>query len=91
MSLDIQLYSLGFSFVFGLVFSFFIKINYKVLFESRKTIKIIGDFLFLMAMSLLYFLCIKLINNGILHIYFFIMFILGWIVGYRLLVKFTKK
>lgn len=91
MSLDIQLYSLGFSFIFGVIFSFLIKINYKVLFESRRLIRIVGNFVFLMAMSLLYFLCIKLINNGILHIYFFIMFIFGWVVGYKLVVKFYKK
>lgn len=91
MSLDIQLYSLGFSFIFGLVFCLLIKINYKFLFMSKKVIQIIGDFVFLIDMSLLYFLGIKIINNGILHIYFFIMFILGWVFGYWLLDKFYKK
>lgn len=91
MNLKVQLLSLGFSFVFGIVFSIFIKINYKFLFLSKKHIQILSNFLFLLDMSLCYFLIIKYINNGILHIYFFIIFIIGWYIGNLILRKFRRK
>lgn len=91
MDLNIQIYSLIFSFVFGVMFSLLLKINYRILFLSVKRIKIFSNFIFLLDVSLLYFLGLKLINNGILHIYFFIVFILGWIVGKILLDTFHKN
>lgn len=91
MTLIIQLYSLGFSFVFGVIFSILIYVNKKVLFFSKMIFKVVNNFIFLMGNSILYFLCIKLINNGILHIYFFLMFLLGWGIGFLVLDRFLKK
>ena len=91
MSLKIQLLSLGFSFVFGIIFSIFITINHKILFLSKKSIRVISNFLFLFDMALCYFLVIKYINGGILHIYFFIMLIIGWYVGNLILCNIRKK
>ena len=91
MSLKIQLLSLGFSFVFGIIFSIFITMNHKILFLSKKSIRVISNFLFLLDMSLCYFLVIKYINGGILHIYFFIMLIIGWYVGNLILYNIRKK
>ena len=91
MNLKVQLLSLGFSFGFGILFSIFIKINYKLLFLSKKYIQIISNFLFLLDMSLCYFLIIKYINNGILHVYFLLLFLFGWYIGNYNLNKFRKK
>lgn len=91
MNLKIQLYSLGFSFVFGIIFSLLVKLNHKVLFNVKKHIQILGNFLFLLDVSLCYFLCIKFINQGILHIYFLLLFLLGWYIGFVMLDKFKKK
>ena len=91
MNLKVQLLSLGFSFGFGILFSIFIKINYKLLFLSKKYIQIISNFLFLLDMSLCYFLIIKYINNGILHVYFLLLFLFGWYIGNYILNKFRKK
>lgn len=91
MSLNIQIYSLIFSFVFGIMFSLLLKINYKVLFLCKSGIKIFSNFIFLLDISLLYFLGIKLINNGILHIYFFIVFLLGCFFGKIFLDILSKK
>ena len=91
MDLKIQLLSLGFSFVFGLLFSIFVKMNYKLLFLSKKHIQIISNFLFLLDMSLLYFFIIKFINNGVLHIYFLFLFLFGWYLGTFLLKIIIKK
>ncbi len=91
MSLNIQIYSLIFSFVFGMLFSLLLKINYKFLFVNRGRIQIFSNFIFLLDISLLYFLGLKMINHGILHIYFLIVFLLGWLIGKKVLDKFCKK
>lgn len=91
MNLKIQCLSLVFSFIYGMFFSFFVKINHKFLFNSKGIIKVLCNFLFMFDVSLGYFFLIKKINNGILHIYFFIMFLLGWYIGFTFIVKFLKK
>ena len=91
MGLKIQLCSLGFSFIFGILFSILLKINYKILFTTKKHIQIISNFLFLLDVSLFYFLGIKFINNGIIHIYFLLIFFIGWYMGNTLLNIFLKK
>lgn len=91
MSLKVQILSFIFSFVYGLLFSGLVKINYNVLFLAKKKIQIIGNFLFLLDIALCYFLIIRYINDGILHIYFLILFLFGWYVGKFLLDKVLKK
>ena len=76
MNLKLQIYSFVFSFLFGIILSVFTNLNYGLLFNKNKKIKILGNFLFLFDFSLIYFLGIKLINNGILHIYFLLLLIL---------------
>ena len=87
ISLNIQLSSLFFSFLFGVFFGILVKINYVVLFNVKKSIRLVGSFFFMLDVSLLYFILLKIINNGIVHIYFFIFFLIGWI----LLDRFVKK
>ena len=82
MNLKLQIYSFVFSFLFGIILSVFTNLNYRLLFNKNKKIKILGNFLFLFDFSLIYFLGIKLINNGILHIYFLLLLILGFLLSY---------
>ena len=91
MSLKVQILSFIFSFVYGLLFSGLVKINYNVLFLAKKKIQIIGNFLFLLDIALCYFLIIRYINDGILHIYFLILFLFGWYIGNFLLDRIIKK
>ena len=91
MSLKIQVFSFVFSFVYGFVFSFLLKINYNVLFMSRKLLSFFSNFLFMFDISLLYFLIIRYINEGILHFYFLILFFVGWFLGNFLLDIIVKK
>ncbi len=90
MNLKLQVLSLIFSFVFGYFFSLLVNINYKLLFNKNKIIKYLGTFFFVIDMSLIYFLCIYKINNGILHPYFLILFILGFFVSYPINSKIRK-
>ena len=91
MSLKVQILSFVFSFVYGFLFSGMVKINYNVLFLAKKRIQIFGNFLFLLDMALCYFLIIRYINEGILHIYFLVLFLTGWYMGNFLLDRIIKK
>ena len=86
MELKIQIYSLLFSFLYGILFFFLVNINYKYLYHKKIIIKIIINILFIINNVLIYFIIMKLINNGVLHIYF-----LFTILGGYLLTKLTCK
>lgn len=91
IDLKIQIISIIFSFVFGFVFNILVCLNNNVLFNVKKYVQIIGTFLFMFNISLLYFFCIKFINNGILHFYFLFSFLFGWWMCFYLLDKLSKK
>ncbi len=48
-------------------------------------------FLFLLDMALLYFLIIKFINDGIIHIYFYLMISIGFYISFPIMKKIRKK
>ena len=72
MILRIQIYSLLFSFFYGIFVFFLLELNYKLLYTGKMLYKIIISLLFVMFISLLYFYGLLKINNGIIHIYFLI-------------------
>lgn len=57
------------------------------MFSKNKIYKIFFTFIYILDATLLYFIIIKKINNGIVHLYFLLFIGLGFLVG---LVKFTK-
>lgn len=89
MELSIQLQALTVSFVYGILFSYLIKIQYRYLFESKLYYKILITTLFIFDNCLLYFLILRMINNAMFHIYFLLLIILGYLFGVKLLK--TKK
>lgn len=80
MILKLQIISLIFSFVYGLIFYFLILLNKKYLYGNK--ISFIIDVLFIIDNVLLYFIILRYINNGIFHIYFSLTIILGFLLGY---------
>lgn len=78
MNLKIQCIALSFSFLYGIIFYFLVKMNKKMLFNKNLVIKVESNFLFMLDVSLCYFLILKFINNGVLHIYFLFMFLFGY-------------
>lgn len=90
MELSIQLQALTVSFVYGILFSYLIKIQYLYLFESKLYYKILITTLFIFDNCLLYFLILRMINNAMFHIYFLLLIILGYLFGVKLL-KTRKK
>lgn len=87
MELSIQLQVLTVSFVYGILFSYLVHMQYRFLFESKRFYKIIITMLFVFDNSLLYFLILKTINHGIFHIYFFFLLVLGYLFGNYLVKK----
>lgn len=77
MILILQIKSLLFSFIYGIFFCFTFYINKEILTPKNKIIRIITNILFILDHTLIYFILLKIINNSILHIYMFLMFILG--------------
>jgi len=78
MILKIQLISFIFSFFYGICFYLLLELNYKFIFTSKLAYRIIVSILFVTSMSLVYFIGLLKINNGILHFYFFLMILLGY-------------
>ena len=81
MELSVQLQVLIVSFVYGILFSYLIKVQYKFLFDSKRFYKILITFLFVFDNCLLYFLILRKINNGVFHIYFLLMLVVGYLFG----------
>ena len=81
MNLEIQIQSLIYSFVYGLFFSYLLNLNYRILFMSRRLIQIFANFFFILDNVFLYFILLRYINQGIFHTYFFLLLVLGFIVG----------
>ena len=79
MSLSEQFLSIGFSFIYGVVLSFLYNFNYNLLFNKEKVFKIFFNILFVLDLVLIYFLIIKKINGGIIHPYFYLLIILGFV------------
>ena len=79
MPLNIQIISLLFSFVFGIFFSFFLDLNHKIIYSTKKIIKLIGTTLVVFLSVLIYFICLLKINNATFHPYELIMIILGFL------------
>lgn len=81
MTLETQLQSFIFSFVFGFLFSYLVNLNYKYLFSKKVIIKFIYNFIIVIGCCLLYFLGMKIINHAILHLYFYLLTIVGYLTG----------
>ena len=56
MKLNVQIYSFLYSYFFGVVFYFLLKINYKFINKFNIVFNYVISFLFILAMSLLYFI-----------------------------------
>ena len=78
MNLKIQVFSLLFSFFFGVIFSVLVNINYKLLFTKYKIFQVIVTLLFVIFGALIYFFLLKFINNGVIHPYFYLMVFIGF-------------
>lgn len=78
MDLDTQIMSLIFSFAYGIIVSYVFNLNYNFIYKTSILYKIVINILFSINLGLIYFLLMKAINHGVIHIYFVLVFLLGF-------------
>lgn len=78
MILKIQIYSLLFSFAYGILIYFILELIHKIIYNKKLILRIMFSLLFSLLISIAYFICLLNINNGILHEYFFLMVLIGY-------------
>lgn len=83
MNLKIQVISFIFSFVYGAFLFMFLKIQKKILFCRNKKKRILSNFIFSIIISIIYFILIYFINNGVLHLYFLLLIVFGFLIAHN--------
>ena len=82
MNLKIQIFSLLYSFSFGILFFILLEVNYRLLYEGKLFYRIIISFFFIIFMTLLYYIGLLKINNGIIHVYFLLSMFTGYLLSF---------
>ena len=77
MSAGIQVISFIYSFIFGIVFCFITSICRRF---SNVFIKVISSLIIMVVMSVIYMYFLYKINYGILHEYFILMMLFGYLI-----------
>ena len=83
MKLDIQIYSFIYSFMFGIIFYFLLDIFNKLVDKLNKVLKFFVSIIFILLIGCIYFLGLLFINNGVIHIYFLLSILVGYIFAYK--------
>ena len=81
MNLKLQIQTLISCFLFGMIFSFTYNIMYKYLYINNKILRVINNFIYILINSILYFYILYLINCGVVHPYFLLITLIGFITG----------
>ena len=79
ISLDVQIKSIVFSFIYGVFFSFLLNLNYKFIYYSKGILKALINLFFIIDNVFLYFIILRFINNGIVHFYFLLSMFIGFL------------
>ena len=90
MDLNTQIITLVVSLLYGMVFSLFVNLNYKIIYHDKLYIKLTGSLLITLIGVLLYFVILRKINYGIFHPYCLIVLILGFWSMDRIVKRFKK-
>ena len=91
MILKVQILSLLYSFVYGILFFILLEVNYKLLYTGKIIYRIVISFLFIIIASLLYFFGLLKVNNGVIHIYFFLSLFTGYLLSFVIYKKIRCK
>lgn len=78
--LKIQVYTIIFSFLFGMFFFFLINLNYKFIYSKNKFIKIFSTMLIIVISVIIYFIGIMKISYGVFHIYSLLCILVSYVV-----------
>ena len=83
MNLKIQLICLAFSFLFGVFLYFIYRIHSRALFHHKGRLKYFFQFIVTFSCSFLYFIILNFLNNGVLHCYFLLLIMCGFLISYH--------
>lgn len=81
MTVNIQLITFIFSFLYGIIASFLFKLNYKIVNNLKKVFNNILTIIFTLDVLIIYVILVYYLNNGYLHIYFIMTLLVGIYVG----------
>lgn len=90
IDLSIQIKSILVSFLFGMFLKLIISMNYKFLFHTKGIIKVLGNLFFVIDLVFIYFLILRYVNDGIMHYYFIIFIVLGFLLMCKIQLIFKK-
>lgn len=91
MDLETQIQSLISSFVYGMYLSLTYNLLYRYLYSNHIVVKIIMNSAYTIINVLVYFIMLRLINEGIVHPYFLISLLIGFITGNKTTKKIRTK
>ena len=91
MILRVQILSLVVSFLYGVFFYLTLELNAKMIYSSNVLVKVIFSLLFVMFHTLLYFIILMYINNGYVHIYFFVCILCGYLMCKVIYKRFVNR
>ena len=91
MKLSIQIYSLFYSLFYCGIFYLLLDLFNKFASMKKVYLKVILSWMFVTGMAILYFIGLLYINYGVVHIYFLLSIVCGYIVVYLILKRFTHR
>ncbi len=81
MRLYIQIGSLLFSMIYGIIFYFLLEGFNKLVCKVKIIYKLLLSLIFVISLSIVYFMGLLFINNGVIHIYFLLCIMFGYGLG----------
>ncbi len=81
MDINIQIVCMIFSYLYGVLYYFLIIFNKYITANISLLLKIITNIIFSLNTVILYLIILYKLNYGVLHFYFFILIIIGFISG----------
>ena len=91
MTSTLQIITLSISYLYGFIFYYLYKLNNIIIQNKKRFYRSLVTILFMYNIQLIYIILIYKINNGIFHIYFFIMIILGFITNLKVTKRMLKN
>ena len=91
MKLSIQIYSLFYSLFYGGIFYLLLDLFNKFTSMTKVYLKVILSWIFVTGMAILYFIGLLYINYGVVHIYFLLSIVCGYVIVYLILKRFTHR
>lgn len=79
ITLKLQIYTIIFSFLYGVGFSLLLDFNYRFIHSKNKFVKYFSTIMIVTLSILIYFIGIMKISYGIFHIYSILCIIVGYI------------